>query len=383
LLALKDEFGSAEDIVKTPTGELRQSQTIGETLRNELALAIENADLPKIASDLQTKGIDWISIVHDEYPDRLREIPDPPLVLFVLGESKLLDTLSIAIVGSRKATKYGAMLSERIAYDLAELGITIISGMALGIDGASHTGALAAHGRTVAVLGSGVDVIYPSEHKDLYSQIVENGAVVSEYLTGTEPKAYHFPERNRIISGLAHAVIVVEAPRKSGALITASVALEQGREVFAVPGLITNPASRGCHHLIKSGQAALIENADDVLSALKISKQELLYGKPAPAEQMSFDEKDGSLAAGDAERDAALARKNEAPAIAGRGKGYTSTSLEPLERKVLDRVSYEGTHINEIARSTGLTIADLSAILTMLEIKGIVTTSSGGFYQRI
>jgi len=379
LLALKDEFGDAEDIIRTPPGNLLLCQTLGDTLRNELSSTIENVDPTGIEQDLKKKGVFWICISDSEYPERLRQIPAPPLVLFMLGDRALLDTLSIAIVGSRKASKYGTLVSERIAYDLAELGITIVSGMALGIDGASHMGALSAHGRTLAVLGSGVDVVYPSQHKDLYSRIVENGAVVSEYPPGAEPRAYHFPERNRIISGLSHAVIVVEAPRKSGALITASVALEQGRDVFAVPGLVTSPSSRGCHHLIKNGQAALVESADDVLSSLGISKQELLYGRTVAAKQTQIDDVEVDLPCIGGHDVAEL----ESSEVTGRGRGYTSTALGPLEKKVLDCVSYEGSHINMIARSTGLTIADLSAVLTMLEIRGIVTTGSGGYYQRI
>ncbi|MEP0813904.1 MAG: DNA-protecting protein DprA, partial [bacterium] len=260
--------------------------------------------------------------------------------------------------------------AEKIAFELAELGIAVISGLALGIDAAAHRGALSARGKTIAILGCGVDVVYPGEHKDLYDQIARDGLIVSEYPPGTEPHAAHFPERNRIISGLSHGVFVAEAARKSGALLTARHAVEQGREVFALPGLATNPQCKGCHHLIKTGQASLVENADDILIALNLSKEELLFGRQAKPKQMTIgysaeDESEGEI---EMEVDRS---------------GYTPAGLSPEERRVLELVSYEGTHINEVARETKMSIAELSAHLTMLEIRGLVTSTSGGYYQRV
>jgi DNA processing protein len=393
LNTLVNEFGEPEEIVKTSVSKLRAFDGLGEVMRADVAGAVENLNIDRVLKKLSELNISVVTLLDEKYPVRIKEIDNPPIALFLKGNIKLLDTLSISIVGSRKASKYGLTLSERIAADLAELGITIVSGMALGIDGAAHNGALNVNGKTVAVLGCGADIVYPTEHRDLYNRILENGLIVSEYPAQSEPKAPHFPERNRIISGLAHAVVVIEAPRKSGALITASAALEQGRDVFAVPGLVTNPASRGCHHLIKCGQAALVESADDILVAMKINKQALLYGEYTTIEQLDLGEftSHEPIVNGLSETEKGVCAIGKAADISnphsanktGNIKGYTTFALDPLERKVLEAVSYEGTHINELARNTGLTIANLSAVLTMLEIKGVVTTSSGGYYQRI
>jgi len=373
LAALKPVLGEPEDIINSAPEKIRKLDILGEALRKELALAVENLDGSKLIADNEKKGIHIITIEDESYPARLREIDNPPLVLFCKGDTSLLDKFSIAIVGSRKASRYGLAQSEKIAANLAELGIVIVSGMALGIDGAAHRGALGIRGKTIAVLGSGVDIIYPGEHKEIYGRIINEGLVVSEYSPGSEPKAQHFPERNRIISALSHAVIVAEAPRKSGALITARIAVDQGREVFAVPGLVTSPGSRGCHYIIKCGQAGLIENADDVLTALGISKQSLLYGEAASMQQMSIGLEDEK---GDLKGD-------DADAIERKKSGYTPLGLESCEKQVLEHISYEGTHINELARMTNLSIAELSALLTMLEVKGYIATDSGGYYQRL
>jgi DNA processing protein len=201
------------------------------------------------------------------YPPLLASTPDPPVVLWIRGRVEWLPTPSIAIVGSRAASPYGLEVAGRLAADVAANGLTVVSGLARGIDSASHRGALVAGGPTVAVLGSGADVIYPPEHRDLAEEIAERGAIVSELAPGTPPRPFHFPLRNRIISGLSRAVVVVEAAERSGSLITADCALEQGREVMAVPGSILNGRNGGCHALVKDG-AALVETAADILAAL-------------------------------------------------------------------------------------------------------------------
>jgi DNA processing protein len=199
----------------------------------------------------------------ESYPENLFNIYDRPPLLYIKGNLQKED-INIAIVGSRLASTYGKFITERISRELAMKGITIVSGMARGIDSAAHRGAIAAQGRTVAVLGCGLDIIYPPENKNLFSDIVQNGAVISEYPPQTQPLSAHFPARNRIISGISYGVVVVEAGEKSGSLITARLALEQGREVFAVPGSIDSVGSRGTNKLIKQG-AKLIENIDDIL----------------------------------------------------------------------------------------------------------------------
>ena len=369
--ALRPDFGEPEDIVKANPDKIRRCEAVGEALRAELAGAIANTGADEARSKLDEKDIHAVTILDDEYPRRLAETYAPPIVLFCKGDASLLDRLSIAVVGSRKSSNYGASQAEKFSADLAELGIVIVSGMALGIDAAGHQGALSVRGKTIAVLGCGANVIYPQEHHELYSRIVLEGCVVSEYPPDMEPKAPHFPERNRIISGLSHGVFVAEAPLKSGALITARLAIEQGREVFALPGMITSPSSRGCNGLVKNGQAALVESADDIVIALKLDKRSLLYGTAAAAAGQT-DLFDGETA-----------EINAAPVKVVDKSGYTAAALGPDELDILEKVSYEGTHINDIARATNLSIAELSARLTMLEIKGVVTTTSGGFYQRI
>jgi len=202
------------------------------------------------------------------FPELLEAIPDPPIVLFVRGHIECLSKPQLAIVGSRNPTVNALDTAIEFACGLSRCGHTIISGLATGIDGAAHRGALKAGGQTIAVLGSGVDVIYPKSHRQLADDITQNGALVSEYLPGTSPKAMNFPRRNRIISGLSRGVLVVEAAARSGSLITARLALEQGREVFAIPGSIHNPLSKGCHRLIREG-ATLVENINDIQAELK------------------------------------------------------------------------------------------------------------------
>jgi DNA processing protein len=203
------------------------------------------------------------------YPPLLAATPDPPLVLWVRGRTDLLASSSIAIVGSRAASPYGLEVAGRLGADIAAHGFAVVSGLARGIDAASHRGALESGGPTIAVLGSGADVIYPPEHRDLAAAVIERGALVSELAPGTPPRAFHFPQRNRIISGLSRGVVIVEAAERSGSLITADCALEQGREVMAVPGSILNGRNAGCHALVKDG-AALVESASDILAALRL-----------------------------------------------------------------------------------------------------------------
>ncbi len=216
---------------------------------------------------LQRLGIRVIDLYHADYPARLRTISDAPAVLFVKGTLLPADQQAMAIVGSRRASPYGRHVAAELAAGLAGRGFTVVSGMALGADAAAHEGCLRAGGRTIAVLGSGLDIVYPPEHVALYERIAAAGAVISEYPPGTPPARTNFPVRNRLISGLALGVVVVEAPEKSGALITATHALEQGREVFAVPGSVNSSQNRGAHQLLRDG-ARLVESVEDILEEL-------------------------------------------------------------------------------------------------------------------
>lgn len=286
---------------------------------------------------LDIKMVTWDDA---DYPARLREIYDPPAVFFYRGTLAQDDEACVAVVGSRRCTHYGRMVAEELGAGLARAGLTVVSGMARGIDSAAHRGALGAGGRTVAVLGTGLDICYPRENSKLMQEIAASGAVVSEFPLGSPPEPWHFPVRNRIISGLSRGVVVVEAAARSGALITAELALEQGRDVMAVPGNVTSPSSQGTNRLIKQG-ARLVEGVEDVLDELGLA----------------------SLFAPDAGTEAA-------------------PSLTPLEQALLQRLKEEGGPVGEDALLGGCGAAtpEAKAALTFLELKGLVRRLPGRLY---
>ena len=291
-----------------------------------------------------------MTLRHSDFPKALLSIPDPPPYLYVKGTICKKDVNAIAVVGTRVPTQYGIAAAESISRELAGSGITIVSGMARGIDAAAHRGALAANGRTIAVLGSGIDVIYPSDNKKLYEQIISSGAVVSEFPIGTAPLAENFPQRNRIISGLVKGVLVVEASEKSGSLITAGLALDYGRDVFALPGNITSFKSKGANKLIKQG-AKLVEDARDILEELSISGTGMVKTgfKPAPALPDSL-------------------RKIQA-------------DLSSEEEKIISLLD-EPSFIDTIIQRTGLPAQKISALLLDMELKGLVQQQAGKQFIR-
>lgn len=289
-----------------------------------------------------------ITIDDLEYPENLRNIYKPPQVLYVNGTLSEPDAIAVAIVGSRRASPYGIEMAEKFGFDLASRGITVISGMAIGVDSAAHRGALKAKGRTIAVMGSGHGRIYPPQNKNLYEEIAKSGAVVTEYEDDTEPLAYNFPQRNRIISGLSLGLVVVEAARNSGALITANFAAEQGRTVFAVPGKASSHTSAGTNELIKDG-AALVQSADDVV-------EELAIKEVAP--------KSGSK----------ISRMTES---------YVYNSLTDDERKIYKVLSDEPLYIDDIiGKAGGLSLAKASKALVSLEIKKLIREVPGKQFVR-
>jgi DNA processing protein len=299
------------------------------------------------------------------YPLRLAEIYDPPLVLFARGTLIEADHQAVALVGTRKPTAYGARMARNLAYELASRGITVVSGMAEGIDTAAHEGAMEAGGRTIAVLGCGVDIVYPPSNAELMHRIIQQGAVVSSFEMGVKPSKGHFPFRNRIISGLSMGTVVVEAPIGSGALITARNAAEQGREVYAVPGEAGAYNSRGPHALIREG-AKLVETAQDILVELDIEAANRQPARPA------------------AHRD--VLAPPPAPPAAPRPSVQTSPStpvaqsaanVTPLERAVLDVLSNDGSFVDEIAAAARMSVSEALSSLTMLELKGLVRQLSG------
>ena len=305
--------------------------------------ALANDEIEKAAK----KNITIIACDDPLYPSLLKNIHDPPVVLYVLGRPEVLNCKGIGIVGSRAATHYGRSIAEQMANSLARKGFSIISGMALGIDTAAHKGALAAEGRTVAVLGCGLDIIYPPGNHKLYKDIAFSGAIVSEYPLGTVPDTFRFPARNRIISGLSLGVVVVEAANRSGSLITASHALEQGREVFAVPGRIDSVKSAGTHTLLQQG-AKLVHSVNDIA-------EEFLYAGPL-GNQVDRDNEDA-------------------------GKEFID-QLNPEEAALLGCLDVYPRTIDEIVRESGSTPQKTNELLLLLELKGMVELLPGKCYRK-
>jgi DNA processing protein len=264
---LTQAFGNPAQVFQTPLSELRALRGVSLALA-EAILGFRHWDrVEEHLSRLKAFGAEMLTLDDPRYPVRLKEIPFPPPLIFVKGEIKPEDSLALAMVGTRGASYYGKKASRSLAREVARRGVTVVSGLARGIDTAAHQGALEGGGRTLAVLGCGLDVVYPPENRELYGRIPASGALVTEYPLGTPPEAHNFPRRNRLISGLALGVVVVEAAIKSGAAITAQCALEQGREVLAVPGPINSPTSFGPHRLIQQG-AKLVQDVDDILAEL-------------------------------------------------------------------------------------------------------------------
>ena len=289
---LLDRFQTPEAIFRAPMKELLEIEGLGEKVARE----IQRGPLEKVVEKelvlLKEAGGKMITLRDEDYPMRLKDIYDPPALLYVRGELRREDELAIAIVGSRKTSPYGRWFTEKIGQDLARHGVTVVSGMARGIDSVAHMGALQGGGRTIAVLGCGVDVIYPSENRNLFHQIIEHGAVLSEFPMGSPPEGGHFPRRNRIISGLSIGVVIVQASAESGSLITAGYALEQGREVFAVPGNVGAEGSRGTNQLIKEG-AKLVESTEDILEEILPQwkrEKEILPKAETPLPDLSEEE---------------------------------------------------------------------------------------------
>jgi len=267
---LVEMFGSPADVIRAPAKEICQAIKVKlDVGRAVVKSGRSPRPAEKIMDHLDRIEARMITIWDEAYPSRLRTIDDPPIVLYVKGEDSPLYDYSIAIVGTRACSDNAKRVTLRLAGELASAGVTVVSGMALGVDSLAHDGALKAGGRTIAVLGSGIDVIYPPSNQRLYERIVSQGAVMTEYAPGVEPEQHHFPQRNRIISGLSLGVVIVEAGRNSGALITAGLALEQGRELFAVPGPAGLPRSAGVNRLLKEGTATLVETGDDIKEQLR------------------------------------------------------------------------------------------------------------------
>jgi len=372
---LVSQLGSLEALLDCSEEELKRCD-LPEAHRQRLLEARRECNLASELAQVAEQGVTLVGWGSPDYPELLALIPDAPLMLFCRGDVRCMRHHGIAIVGSRKCSERGLQFAQQFARELAELAVPVNSGMALGIDGAAHEGALAARGPTVAVLGCGVDVVYPPQHQQLYERLCKEALVLSEYPLGTPPLKEHFPQRNRIISGLSRGTLVVEAPMGSGALITARLANAQGREVFALPGPLASPLSKGGHSLIKKGEAKLVENIDDMLMEFGTNRATLRSERLATA-KLPFDEE--AAGAGRADILSAEGATGRMPAL----PSQAPFDLSPAEHGVLEALSYEGTHVNELVRKLGITTADCIAHLTMLEIKGLITSASGGYYIRL
>jgi len=342
---LVDRFGGADAIVGQSRARL-EATGLGADKAARIA-SPDTAAVEGVAAWLEAPDQQLLFFDDPDYPALLENIKDPPLGLYVKGSADVLSLPSLAIVGSRNPTQGGIGNARRFAEHLANSGFVITSGLAEGIDAAAHEGALAAAGGTIAVTGTGIDRVYPARHRELAHRIAAAGAIVTEYPPGTPPRRQHFPERNRIISGLSVGTLVVEAARRSGSLITARLAAEQGREVFAIPGSIHNPLARGCHRLIRDG-AKLIETAEDIMAEL------------APIV--------GHLAASEAE------------------SGVPATPPEAATSEhdtLLNDIGHDPVSVDELLERSGLTIAELSSILLILELEGKIEKLAGGQYARL
>lgn len=336
LCNLLSVFGSPEAIYQASKKQL--TEVVSDAVASQICLGIHTQELTSTQDWINTSESNQIiTLADDAYPKALLEIHDPPPILYCKGDVGLLNTPSIAVVGSRHATPQGDKNAQDFSETLTQHGFTVVSGMALGIDGAAHRGALRGQGKTIAVVGTGLDIVYPAKHRDLAHQIVTSGLIISEFGIGTPSRPENFPRRNRIISGLSLGCLVVEANVQSGSLITARLSAEQGREVFAIPGSIHSPVAKGCHLLIKQG-AKLVDCVQDILDELG-SKTNL------------------------------------------RLANIEKISTEP--HPVLDLMGFDPITMEALVQTSGLTAESLSAMLMVLELESRIATLPGGLYQRI
>jgi DNA processing protein len=345
LQLLLEHVGEATEILATSRRRLLEVPRVGHLVADGIAEAISREQAGEIVARCRSEQITIIERGDDLYSPLLEEIPDPPDLLYVKGQFEPVDQIAVAIVGSRRCTAYGRRMSELLAGGLARAGLTVISGLARGIDGIAHRAALAAGGRTIAVLATGVNRIYPPEHAELASDITRFGALVTEARLDQGPLPGLFPQRNRIISGLSLAVVVVEAARRSGALHTARHAIEQGREVLAVPGQVDSTASQGCHDLLRDG-ATLVTCVDDVLDELGPLMKPVRVGQSPPIH---------------------VPRE---------------LTLDDRERQVLGVVGPDPRHLDELLRLSPLNTSTTLAVLTGLELRRLVKRLPGSYVVR-
>jgi DNA processing protein len=346
LRQLLEHFGDAPAILGASRAHLRQVRGIGEDTAEAIAGWEKSVDLASELKRISEFGCQIVTQADENYPQSLREIYDPPIVLYVKGSLLSKDKNSVAMVGSRQTTHYGIEVARKLGYQLAYIGVTVVSGGARGIDTAAHQGALSAKGRTICVLGTGINIVFPPENQELFERIAASGAVMTQYPFNRNADKQSFAIRNRIVAGMTLGTVVVEANLTSGALITANFATEYGRQVFAVPGRIDSPRSKGCHDLIKKG-AKLCEGAEDILS-------EFEYLFPA----------------------------SNKPPSPGETGVLPALELGENEQKVLTVLTSEETHMDEVIRKSGLPASAVSVALLSLEMKRLARQLPGRFFAR-
>ena len=347
---LLKHFGMSERILGASEEELRSVRG----LRSNQIRAVLNASKVDPRHELELAAAEDVKIIaYDDpmYPKSLRYSPDPPYLLYVKGNLKPKDIKAIGVVGTRHASRYGRQQAEKFGRDLAHSGYTVISGLARGVDTLAHRGALCAGGRTVAVIGSGLKHVYPPENRDLMAEIVSTAAVISEFPMETSPTRNTFPRRNRIIAGMSLGILVIEAPERSGALITAKQALEMGREVFAVPGMVDQEQSAGCHNLIRKG-AVLTTGIRDIIA-------ETGEGRKSEYVQVLGGEQEAS------------------------SEEIIAESMNKKESVILSALGSESLHIDELCLELKMSVADVSSSLMILELRGLVTSEPGAFYRKV
>ena len=366
-LALLHHFGTPEEVFYADTGELLLTEGITKAQADAVQSKKDLTRTDRILADCQRLGIRILTIGDGAYPGRLENIYDPPCLLYVLGHLPDLDEeAAVSVVGTRSCTPYGETCAEKLGYGMAAGGAVVASGLAKGIDAAAIRGALRAGGSTIGVLGNGVDVRYPWESRFLYEDVAATGALISEYPPGTSPDAPHFPVRNRILAGISVATLVVEAPLRSGALITAHMALEQGRDVYAVPGPIDAPSSAGCNRLIRDGAGLVAEPEDLLLSYLPQFPGKLhLKQARQPKEVLGYQARQVEPA------------KPELPTLSAAESGLTEEQL-----LLLRTLTEEPIQVDDLIEAVGLPTRQVLAALTVLEIEDLVTQHSGKYYTR-
>lgn len=342
-ISLVKHFGSPEAVLSASEKELADFPDVGPTIASNIKKKADGKLAEKQLELMEKNQVQLLTFKDETYPENLKSIYDPPPFLFIKGETGEQDKNAIAIVGCRAASQYGKQIAEKIGRELAKRGITIISGLAWGIDSIGHLAALEENSRTLAVFGSGLDVIYPSENRKLAERIIRNGAILSEFPLGTKPERQNFPKRNRLISGLSLGVVIIEAGPKSGALLTARHALDQNREVFAVPGNVGAKTSEGTNRLIKEG-AKLVTTVEDILEELKIF---------APLGQKGRSETEKDL-----------------------------SRLSAVEKSIYDLIRNEPYHIDKIAQETSMSTSRTLSALLSLELKGYIKQLSGKQFMR-